>query len=150
MTDKRPFFVILTAILGILAIPVINFAYENNKTACVTQPITFQNTEVANPFEYVGVDVVTVEGVDGIREICKREKSGQLVSDEVIQQPVNQVLSKGTMEKPVYRPLPLPTYQPSESGGGARTGAICNDGWESSATGRGACSHHGGVDYWLY
>jgi antitoxin component YwqK of YwqJK toxin-antitoxin module len=31
----------------------------------------------------------------------------------------------------------------------ARVGAICNDGWESSATGRGACSHHGGVNYWL-
>lgn len=31
-----------------------------------------------------------------------------------------------------------------------RTGAICRDGWHSSATGRGACSHHGGVSYWLY
>ena len=31
-----------------------------------------------------------------------------------------------------------------------RVGAICKDGWRSSATGRGACSHHGGVDYWLY
>lgn len=30
-----------------------------------------------------------------------------------------------------------------------RTGAICRDGWRSSATGRGACSHHGGVSYWL-
>ncbi|MBQ3320861.1 G5 domain-containing protein [Candidatus Saccharibacteria bacterium] len=33
---------------------------------------------------------------------------------------------------------------------GARTGAICKDGWHSTATGRGACSHHGGVLYWLY
>jgi len=31
-----------------------------------------------------------------------------------------------------------------------RVGAICNDGWQSSATGRGACSHHGGVNCWLY
>lgn len=30
-----------------------------------------------------------------------------------------------------------------------RTGAICNDGTRSNATGRGACSHHGGVNYWL-
>ena len=30
-----------------------------------------------------------------------------------------------------------------------RTGAICRDGWKSSATGRGACSHHGGVAYWI-
>jgi hypothetical protein len=30
-----------------------------------------------------------------------------------------------------------------------RTGAICRDGSTSDATGSGACSHHGGVDYWL-
>lgn len=29
-----------------------------------------------------------------------------------------------------------------------RTGAVCRDGSSSSATGRGACSHHGGVAYW--
>ena len=31
-----------------------------------------------------------------------------------------------------------------------RVGAICSDGWRSSATGRGSCSHHGGVSRWLY
>ena len=30
-----------------------------------------------------------------------------------------------------------------------RTGAKCRDGTSSSATGRGACSHHGGVSYLL-
>ena len=30
-----------------------------------------------------------------------------------------------------------------------RVGAICRDGTRSSATGRGACSHHGGVDHWI-
>lgn len=39
-----------------------------------------------------------------------------------------------------------PSYTPSSN---YRTGAICSDGWRSSATGRGACSHHGGVSYWL-
>lgn len=33
---------------------------------------------------------------------------------------------------------------------GPRIGAVCNDGWHSSATGRGACSHHGGVSYWVH
>lgn len=33
---------------------------------------------------------------------------------------------------------------------GSRTGAICRDGWVSQATGSGACSHHGGVDHWVY
>lgn len=40
------------------------------------------------------------------------------------------------------------TYTPAPSSG-YRTGAICRDGWRSSATGRGACSHHGGVAYWI-
>jgi len=31
-----------------------------------------------------------------------------------------------------------------------RVGAICGDGTKSSATGRGACSWHGGVAEWLY
>lgn len=40
------------------------------------------------------------------------------------------------------------TYTPAPSSG-YRTGAFCRDGWRSSATGRGACSHHGGVAYWI-
>ena len=43
---------------------------------------------------------------------------------------------------------PAPAAPAAPSGG--RTGAICRDGSRSSATGRGACSHHGGVAQWLY
>lgn len=42
------------------------------------------------------------------------------------------------------------TLGPQGGGGRYRVGAICRDGWESSATGSGACSHHGGVSEWLY
>lgn len=38
----------------------------------------------------------------------------------------------------------------SDAPKGKRVGAICNDGWRSYSTGSGTCSHHGGVDYWLY
>lgn len=31
-----------------------------------------------------------------------------------------------------------------------RIGAICRDNWRSHSTGRGTCSHHGGVKKWLY
>lgn len=31
-----------------------------------------------------------------------------------------------------------------------RVGALCNDGTTSTATGSGACSHHGGVQCWQY
>ena len=37
----------------------------------------------------------------------------------------------------------------SSEGNCNRIGAICNDGTRSSATGSGACSHHGGVDFWI-
>ncbi|WP_230466806.1 DUF3761 domain-containing protein [Faecalibacter macacae] len=40
-------------------------------------------------------------------------------------------------------------YDYNETNFNYRSGAICNDGTQSSATGRGACSHHGGVAYWL-
>ena len=58
-------------------------------------------------------------------------------------------------------PTPTPPTSSGSSGSGTtsqapkttktgRTGAICNDGWRSSATGSGACSHHKGVAQWLY
>ncbi|MDF0531401.1 hypothetical protein P0W64_00705 [Tsukamurella sp. 8F] len=55
-----------------------------------------------------------------------------------------------------YTP-PAPAYGGGGSGGSGigagsgssgRSGAICRDGTTSSATGRGACSHHGGVAAW--
>jgi uncharacterized protein YraI len=50
--------------------------------------------------------------------------------------------------------LPKPTVAPKQLAApvvtGGRIGAICRDRTRSNATGRGACSHHGGVDHWLY
>ncbi|RYX83926.1 DUF3761 domain-containing protein [bacterium] len=65
---------------------------------------------------------------------------------------------------PTATPYAVPQYTPSWRSGssstdvsgsaparsGGRTGAKCNDGSYSEATGRGACSHHGGVAQWLY
>lgn len=55
------------------------------------------------------------------------------------------------------KPKPAPTTKPAPTAkpvvppsSGVRCGATCRDGSHSSATGRGACSHHGGVDHWLY
>jgi micrococcal nuclease len=44
-------------------------------------------------------------------------------------------------DTPVVQPTTTPRY---------RIGAECADGWDSTATGRGACSHHGGVYCWRY
>jgi len=60
---------------------------------------------------------------------------------------------------PTRTTVPLPTatatavmvFQPtSPPSSGIRIGAVCNDGTGSNATGSGACSHHGGVAYWVY
>jgi type IV secretory pathway VirB10-like protein len=62
---------------------------------------------------------------------------------------------------PTDTPTPVPTPQPTEAPAqpalpvqapstGERTGAVCNDGTTSMATGSGACSHHHGVNHWLY
>jgi predicted phage tail protein len=45
-------------------------------------------------------------------------------------------------------PTPPPTTPPPTTR--VRIGAICNDGTQSSATGSGACSSHGGVSCWRY
>lgn len=53
-----------------------------------------------------------------------------------------------TPQAPALLPaLPQPTVPSVQR---YRVGAICRDGSRSSATGRGACSWHGGVAYWLY
>jgi len=52
--------------------------------------------------------------------------------------------------RPKPTPKPEPAFAPAPAPSGARVGAICKDGTRSSATGRGACSHHGGVAQWLY
>jgi hypothetical protein len=60
-----------------------------------------------------------------------------------------------TPRPPTPRPAvkPAPTVAPAKpapaTGSGVRIGAICRDGTRSTATGRGACSHHGGVAQWL-
>ena len=54
--------------------------------------------------------------------------------------------------EPEPQPEPEPTAEPEpeeEESEPVRTGAVCRDGSESSATGSGACSHHGGVDHWI-
>ena len=72
--------------------------------------------------------------------------------------------TKTNTPRPTITKTPLPTSTLSVGGGGGggggsggggsngrvRTGALCNDGTTSSATGRGACSHHGGVKCWYY
>jgi hypothetical protein len=61
------------------------------------------------------------------------------------------------MKKAVLRTLFTIVLASAMSFGGSasqgdrhRIGAVCKDGTTSTATGSGACSHHGGVSCWQY
>jgi len=92
-------------------------------------------------------------------ETCKYLSSSKIAID------LNVAIKKGytpckvcnpptlsTSNQKVAEPNPTPAKAKSAppSTSGTRTGCICRDGTQSTATGRGACSHHGGVDHWLY
>lgn len=113
-----------------------------------------------------GESKVVQAGVEGKKTLTYKVKyedgkevSRELVGEAVTTNPVNEVTAIGTYvyvaPKPAPKPAaPKPAPKPSAPASPApsqgRTGAICKDGWKSTATGRGACSHHGGVDHWLY
>jgi hypothetical protein len=102
-----------------------------------------------------GTTKITQEGVNGERTITYEvtykdgiETGREKVSDEITKPAVDKTITVGTYVAPVYTPAPSTTSTNPSSG--ARTGAVCEDGSSSAATGRGACSHHGGVAYWTY
>jgi hypothetical protein len=74
------------------------------------------------------------------------------LADPIQQQKIVPETPRPTVAPPTTVPKP-PTPKPEAAQcpapSGARYGAVCKDRSRSSATGRGACSHHGGVAYWL-
>lgn len=58
-------------------------------------------------------------------------------------------LSLDLVEREFSEPGPETTTETRTTTTTHRIGAICRDGWRSSATGSGACSWHGGVARWL-
>ena len=123
---------------------------QQNNAQPVVQPVTYSDCRTEEiPFEtqyegetgqYGYTETIKQQGISGSKKICKPSKPGYEDKVEVIAQPVNHVIIR------TPKPAPQPVQQQSHY----RVGAICRDGWRSYATGRGACSHHGGVAEWLY
>lgn len=120
-----------------------------------TKPVAYGKQTVDDGGLPQGQTKITQAGSDGVETITYsvtyvngKEMARKLVSDTVTQQPVVEVTAHGTYVAPAPQPQVTPTPAPVTSG--ARTGAVCKDGSPSSATGSGACSHHGGVAYWTY
>lgn len=141
------------AVIGVAAVAGMAGAANNSQPqqtiAPVVQPVTYSDCRTEEiPFEtqyegetgqYGYTETIKQQGVAGSKKICKPSKPGYEDKVEVITQPVNHVIVR--TPKPAPQPVQQQRY---------RVGAICRDGWQSRATGRGACSHHGGVSEWLY
>ncbi len=114
---------------------------------CTYESIPFEYEEAgdkSSPYGYTSE--ITTTGSTGRRQICKPTRLGHDDRVTTISEPINQVTTYTAKSAPTYQY----SYTPSYSSGSYRTGAICEDGSTSSATGRGACSWHGGVSEWLY
>lgn len=126
---------------------------ESTKEVTETQSVDFVSETKDDNTLAKGQTKVVQEGQKGEKKVTYTVKykgdteiSRTVKSEEVTKEPVNQVTANGTYVAPAVAPA---TTAPS-TGSGGRTGAICRDGTKSSATGSGACSHHGGVAQWLY
>ena len=106
---------------------------------CRTEEIPFETQYEGETGQYGYTEAVKQQGVVGVRKICKPNKPGHTDKVDVITRPVTHIIVR--TPKPAPQPIQQQHY---------RVGAICRDGRRSYATGRGACSHHGGVSEWLY
>ena len=80
------------------------------------------------------------EGINGTKRICK--KAGNVVSETVTKEPKPTTYKVYTYKYKPFRPY-APAYSNYEPS------ALCRDGTYSYSSGRGTCSHHGGVAQWL-
>lgn len=119
-----------------VGLPLGVTAYNNNKVTCSQETIPYTKTTTYDSTLYTYQSKTITSGQNGTKEVCIKGDDKEVVSSTVLVQPVTQVTSQGTK---TY------TYTPKY-----HVGAICSDGTRSYATGRGACSWHGGVSRWLY
>lgn len=128
--------------VGMWAALIWGFFAIINQQTCTTEILYADKQEVLNSEVAFSESYISQEGTNGSEKVCK--KGDKVVSREVIMAATPEVRQVGTKETPAV----IPRYTVPTSG--YRTGAICNNGSYSSATGRGACSWNGGVREWLY
>lgn len=124
--------------------------FVETRVDCQTEVIEHKTVRVDDHDRLISIDQVKTTGFDGWHETCKN-RLGNTIKDER-KEPVDEVILVG--KKIQVNPSPvIPTHSSAYATpnyGGYRVGAWCDDGTWSNATGRGACSHHGGVAEWVY
>ena len=133
--------------------------YENNyKTLCIEETVSapkegpresdqyweYATEESSNKKDGETSQEIVRRGKDGLANVCYQgKKKTKVLSHRVIVEPVAPKIKETTY---IYKPIEVwhpPAYTDNYGG------AICNDGSRSFSTGRGTCSWHGGVWYYL-
>ena len=120
------------------------------KVDCTELSVPFQKTSVTDPDKYSTDSGITQEGKNGSTRNCTKNSGKMLVSSLVLSNPVTEIYTTGTKAPEPYTGSYQSLFGNNLNYYEEGSGAICNDGSYSNATGRGACSWHGGVSEWLY
>lgn len=118
------------------------------RTTCIKQVIEFEETQQPNDTLPIGDTSLATKGINGSDEVCRRNSLETSRTHTIF--PTTQIIHTGTLDEDAKRQENAAYFQQRMQSAKQRVGAICSDGSQSSATGSGACSHHGGVYQWLY
>ncbi len=140
---------------------IINANATTTETIKEIEAIEYTTSTINDATIYEGETEVRQKGEDGSKEITYsvKYKNGKEVErtkqfEKIVKPARDEIIAKGTKQKPESTPVeiitPRTTTSTQRQSSSVRSGAICEDGTRSSATGKGACSHHGGVSTWLY
>lgn len=128
---------------------VIDHIIVTTQETTENQPIPFENTTRDNAELEKGKTQIVQEGAEGVLQVTYKElyKNGVLISrdsisEDVIQQPVNQIMEIGTYVKPE----PEPKKSTSSSSGKKNTGSSSNKGSSSSSNKGNSSSNKGESD----
>lgn len=142
-------------VIGWLSFIVVFFAISVGSTIfsalgfdapkCTRELVTYSKYANEDP-NLTEEQSTTTPGKPGEDNVCR--KNGKEVSRETIVAPVPEMITRGTKQPEPTITYDMPVYEaPIEDTGYA---VICNDGTGSYSTGRGTCSWHGGVSYYVY
>lgn len=123
-------------------LPALGGWFATVPITCSDERIPFKTTTIEDPSFTQEYSFTDPEGTNGVKRQCTgRDGSDQGTTIKI--PAIDAVYHKGTKVPEQSTIYTEPLY--NESGGGA----VCNDGSRSYSTGRGTCSWHGGVAYWL-
>lgn len=131
-------------------------SYPNSSSAYSSYSIRAYTPSTSQKPKYTCSDGTTYDSFSSYQD-CQNRYNWKLQRDKSLEE-CNADSSKfncwydeypgTTLHWEYYVNTPSYNYQ-TPSSNSSRYGAICKDGTHSNATGRGACSHHGGVSMWL-